>query len=336
MALIKRNSERGADIAPRFFYHDYKFDFNQSPPVNDIVLKINDKNIGSFGGLVVLTGKPKARKSTFLHFILASAIKNINVFGIETFLPDHKNHVVLIDTEQNNYELYNSMHRMCKIAGLQINELQKYPFDLYSTRQLEIDLTTKLIDEILQNNPNVGIICIDGLIDLITDINDVKESKAVIQKIKFWIDKYKVLIIGILHQNKSTNFSLGHLGSFASRFAQAEMQVIKNDDDTSTLEPVYLRSDANFNPVTISFDSSSNTYKTANNFNSNIDWKNANHQKLIDGIFKENDFFKYFEIENLLHQSYNSSKYMVKNHIVGFLIEQKYIVKTPNGYTKYR
>jgi len=334
MALNKRN--RGVIDSPRFLFDEFKFDFNQQAPNNEIILKINDKNVGSFGGFVVLTGKPKARKSTFLHFILASAIKNIDVFGIKTYLPVNKNKVVLIDTEQNNYELYNSINRMSKIAGLDIKDLSNYNFDLYSTRQLDLQLTMQLIDEILLNNENIGILCIDGLIDLINDINDVKESKQVIQKIKFWIDKYKILLIGILHQNKSTNFSLGHLGSFASRFAQSELQVIKNDDDTSTLEPVYLRSDTNFNSVTISFNEQKNQYESSINFNNNVDWKLSNHVQIIDTIFSENQIEKYYDLEKKLSEMYKTSKYMVKNHIMSYLTEIKLIQKTNVGWVKFR
>ena len=310
------------------------FDLQQPIPEQQIVLTVNEKIVGSLGSMVVLTGKPKARKSTFLHFILASAITHRSYYGIQCKLPDAKKTIVLIDTEQSNFELYNSIGRLSKLTGIPIHELNNYNFIVYSARKLDASEIRLMVNEILQKIPNIGILAIDGAIDLINDINDVKESKNIIQNIKFWIDTYSILFITIIHQNKSTNFSLGHLGSFASRFAQSELSIEKNDDGSSTMKSVYLRSDDNFADIEIEWDETNKIY--IEKHKNSIDWITVEHESIINKIFANKDIYKYNELVPILAKQYLKSEYFVKNHIVPFLFDNKLIAKHKTGIVKFR
>ena len=77
----------------------------------------------------------------------------------------------------------------------------------------------------------------------ITDIlRDVTEQK-------------KIGIVCVIHQSKSTNYTIGHLGSFADRYSQSVMEVVRDQDaQISTLKGVYLRSAGSFEPVNIQYD----------------------------------------------------------------------------------
>jgi hypothetical protein len=141
-------------------------------------------------------------------------------------------------------------------------------FSVYTARAGDVSDICQLIEQILTHNPKIGLLAIDGLLDLVNDINDVRESKAAITFIKKICDKHNVAIIGIIHQNKGTNFSLGHLGAFASRFAQSEFSIIKSEDDnTSKLESIYLRSADKVNDIIIDFDQTRNVYDVVSNIN---------------------------------------------------------------------
>jgi hypothetical protein len=127
-----------------------------------------------------------------------------------------------------------------------------------------VDEIINMITRICELNRNIGLICIDGLLDLVYDINDVREAKAAIHFLKNLSDTYQVGIVGILHQNKGTNFSLGHLGSFASRHAQSELSIEKNDSGTSTLTSTFLRSADDIKPIEIGYNDYDQKYELIN------------------------------------------------------------------------
>lgn len=319
-----------------FALQNYAFNFEQPTPAEDITLTIGGKKIASLGGLVVLTGKPKARKSTFLHSFLASAITYKDIYSIQASLPDQKKQVVLIDTEQSNYDLYRSMSRFAYTINADITKLPTLNFNLYSTRLLGSLETVALIDNLLETNKEVGILAIDSLLDLCNDINDVTEAKNVIQKIKFWLDTYKITIITIIHQSKSTNFSLGHLGSFASRFCQSELSIEKNEDLTSTLKPVYLRSDENFAEVTIQYNEALKTYEQVSNIKTML-LEDMNHRVIIDKIFEAVNEYTYKGlIEELKNHYPDKSGYWVQNHLIPYLYTQRFITKHKTSIIKVR
>jgi hypothetical protein len=229
----------------------YKVDFTQTV-TQTVVLTIQDKTILTLGSLLVLTGKPKARKSTFLHTFLGLAVKSDKLWTVEVKLPENRRKVILIDTEQSLYDLHQSIQRLSRNFKI---DLTAADLLVYTARALDVGSITSLINTLLTEHPDCSLLAIDGLIDLVNDINDVVEAKAAVHFLKQIADKFNVAILGILHQNKATNFSLGHLGSFLSRFAQAELAVKKDEDNnSSTMEATFLRSADTFEPITIAYD----------------------------------------------------------------------------------
>jgi hypothetical protein len=229
-----------------------------------IVITIQEQTILTLGSLLVITGKPKARKSTFLHSFLGSAIKKHSIWGIKAQLPEARQKVILIDTEQSLYDLHIAIKRMAFTFGIDLHSTQ---FVVYTARALDVSAIMLLIETILTKNPDCSLLAIDGLVDLVNDINDVREAKSSVNFLKSIADKFNVAILGVLHQNKATNFSLGHLGSFLSRFAQSELSVVKNEDSSSTLESTFLRSADSINPITIGWDIVNNRYDTLDSIN---------------------------------------------------------------------
>lgn len=234
----------------------YKVDFTQTV-TQTVVLTIQDKTILTLGSLLVLTGKPKARKSTFLHTFLGLAVRSESIWSIRVQLPSERKKVILVDTEQSLYDLHQSMKRLAVNFKIDLSGSELLVF---TARALDVQSITNLITTLLTEHPDCSLLAIDGLIDLVNDINDVVEAKSSVHFLKGIADKFNVAIVGVLHQNKATNYSLGHLGSFLSRFAQAELAVKKNEDNSSTMEATFLRSADSFEPITITYDERNNRY----------------------------------------------------------------------------
>lgn len=236
-------------------------DLDELPDFTKFVLYCGGKKVGSTGNFVAITGKPKTRKTAFAHAILSSAIGGGERLGFGVRLPQGKPDIILIDTEQDKNDILNSLQRLKKQAGL--NDFKKSKqFKVYSVNTMQPEDIIKFIGKLLSENKKIGFVCIDGLLDLINDMNDIKESRNLLHQLKMWAVNYETFFLTILHQSKSSGFSIGHLGSFCDRKAQAILSVEKNKDETtSTCSAAMLRSDANFNDITIQFNRVNQCYE---------------------------------------------------------------------------
>jgi hypothetical protein len=110
-----------------------------------------------------------------------------------------------------------------------------------------------LIVNYLENNLDCPIIIIDGLLDLIFDYNSEIESRKLVNWFKRLTKVYNCLFVGVLHQGKGVGAqTLGHLGSNCDRWASSTLEMVKDKDKkTFTLQPRFLRSSEDFEPVVL-------------------------------------------------------------------------------------
>jgi hypothetical protein len=311
-----------ADIIPAAINIDsYLVDLNK-PVTQEVIFKIEDKIILTYGSLMILTGKPKARKTTFLHAFIGSAITYQNIWSITTSLKPDKNLVVLLDTEQSLFDLHQSLSRLENTINQKLSSLSN--FKAYSARSLSVDEIILLITKICQINQNIGLICIDGLLDLVYDINDVREAKQAIHFLKTLSDTYQVGIVGILHQNKGTNFSLGHLGSFASRHAQSELSIEKNDSGTSTLSSTFLRSADDIKPIEIGYDDFNQKYEVINSLNLK---QNYISYEVINKVFNGKIGLTYKDFVSACRVQIKETAYYIEKKIIPVWFAEKMIEK---------
>lgn len=294
------------------------------PVSQEVIFTIQQKIILTYGSLMILTGKPKARKTTFMHAFIGSALMSNDIWSIQSELKPDKNEVILIDTEQSLFDLHQSLNRLQNTIN---KKLSTTNFKAFSARSLSVEDIVELITIICENNPKIGLLCIDGLLDLVNDINDVREAKAAIHFLKTTSDKYNIGIVGILHQNKGTNFSLGHLGSFASRHAQSELSIEKNDSGTSTLKATFLRSADDIKPIEIDYDENNQKYEVVHNINKPI---NYNNLELIEQIFAGKIGLTYKDFVSQCRIHINQSNYFIEKKIIPVWFAEKLIEKTGN------
>src|SRR4051812_28411418 len=73
------------------------YDPNYKPQPEEVVIRIEGKNIGSMENFIMLTGLPKNGKGRYMSAIAAGAISRKEIFGISTKLPEGKETVALFD-----------------------------------------------------------------------------------------------------------------------------------------------------------------------------------------------------------------------------------------------
>jgi hypothetical protein len=318
----KKNKKNLDIILPDPINTDHYLVDLDKPVTQEIIFKIENKIVLTYGSLMILTGKPKARKTTFLHAFIASAILNDCTWSIHSSLKSDKNLIVLLDTEQSMYDLHQSLNRLQNTINCKLSTCTN--FKAYSARSLDVSQIIELIKTICNNNSNVGLICIDGLLDLVNDINDVREAKAAIQFLKQTCDTYNVGIIGILHQNKGTNFSLGHLGSFASRHAQSELSIEKNESGTSTLSATFLRSADDIKTIEIEYNDNLQKYEVIDFHKIN---KNYNDPGLINKIFAGKIGLTYKDFLGQCKINIKETGYYIEKKIIPVWFAEKLIEK---------
>lgn len=311
--------------------NDYLFNFQTQLPEEEIIISIQGKNVGSINNAVVITGKPKSRKSVVAHAVIGAALSRAPCLGIECNVLNGD--VILIDTEQSKHDLFKSLTRMKHLINL-----QTFPESLkvYSFRQLNPDQIKNGISEILETNKKVKLIIIDGGLDLINNMNDIEETKQTIDFIKQMLSRYNICLVMILHQSKSTNFTIGHFGSFMDRFAQSNIQVTKDDAGNSSISSQMMRSDADFKSFDFYYNYNVNNYTisyledTELSLRNPQDLSNDKHILKLTKIFAYKDYYLYKDLINVCMVEYKKTANWCKS-LIAYLFDQNLIEKNDTG-----
>jgi len=191
---------------------------------------------GSYGNFSALVGGSKVGKSYFKSLIIASYIGGRS----NHYASDFKSHrvgdlaILDFDTEQGEWHSQMGAKRVDTLVGNSYEHY--YPFMLreldYNERVdfLEYEIFTKFKDK-------VGLVIIDGIADLVADVNSLPESNEIIQKLMSWSTQSKAHIIVVIHSNYGSNKATGHLGSAIMKKAETVCQLEREDDFTKVTFP---------------------------------------------------------------------------------------------------
>ena len=143
--------------------------------------------------------------------IVAAALKNGTVLRYAAELPEAKRKVLYVDTEQSPHHCLNVMERIMRMAGLPMTGTTRTLSSLPCgniRRATHKDCRTG-------NLPytDLGMVVIDGIRDMVYDINSPSESTRIISKLMQWTDDRQIHIHTILHQNKGDENARGHIGT---------------------------------------------------------------------------------------------------------------------------
>jgi hypothetical protein len=220
------------------------------PPPEEVLFTIGSSVIGTASNYVVMSGSPKAGKSTYLSAAIGSAfMRNDDVFGIKLNPPKDRPVVGYFDTESSQYDIYRTMERIKKFS---LKSRISDDLNVFSVREDSPKRIRALVNHYLEITPLCSILVIDGFLDLVLNYNDEVETRKLVNWFKQITKQYNILLIGVLHLSKGQGETLGHLGSNTDRWAQSTLVVEKDKlSNTITLKPKFLRSAADFNPISL-------------------------------------------------------------------------------------
>lgn len=227
-----------------------KYQPDYIPGQDQVIFSIQNKCIGAIQNFIVLSGLPKAGKSSFLAAIIASAFHPMDQFGMKIHFPDGRRRIAYFDTESSDFDFYRQINKIKQFSGL--NSLPEWA-DCFTVREDNPQEIRCMILHYLETNPDCPVLIIDGLLDLLFDYNSEVESRKLVNWFKKLTKIHNCLFIGVLHQGKGTGAqTLGHLGSNTDRWAQSTLEIIKDKDKkTYTMQPRFLRSSDDFAPIVL-------------------------------------------------------------------------------------
>lgn len=172
----------------------------------------------SFG---MVQGKQKSKKTILLVLIVVAFLRK-RLCTDSIYLEGVGDGVALwFDTEQGESYASRTMKLILNLLGV-----DTHPRLIYcDLRQFTPKERTAIIETAIENTPNVRLVVIDGLIDLITNWREPEESHELFTKIIRWCSVYNVHIIGVLHQNKADKNAREIIGTIASQKCELEIMV---------------------------------------------------------------------------------------------------------------
>lgn len=185
------------------------------------------------GNISTLIGRAKGRKSFFVQ-LLISVMKGKYDEQFRAVVPGK---VVLFDTEQAQYHIWKATKRIEQMLGRWPIDVEVFGLRPDSTA----DRVTMIESYIYQQEPEV--VFIDGIRDLITDINDATQATEIVGKLMKWSYEKKCHICCVLHQNKADDNARGHIGSEIVNKSETVIAINKIIGDTiySAVKSVYTR-----------------------------------------------------------------------------------------------
>ena len=206
------------------------------------ILKVHGSVIGTLGNFSASIGKAKSKKTFNVSAIVAAALKNGTVLRYAAELPESKRKILYVDTEQSPYHCLKVMKRILSMAGLPTDR-DNENLEFLALRKYTPEQRIEIVKQAIDRTDNIGLVVIDGIRDMVYDINSPNEATCIISRLMTWTDERQIHIHTILHQNKADENARGHIGTELNNKAETVLQVEKDEKnaDISTVKAVHIR-----------------------------------------------------------------------------------------------
>ena len=199
------------------------------------VIHVSNSTISTLGNFSASTGKGKSKKTFNVCAIVASALTGHKVLNYEAHFPEGKRKILYFDTEQSSYHCHKVLERINRLAGFP-PEQDCDLIEFVMLREYSPLDRCQIIELALAERPDVGLVIIDGLRDLLFDINSSVEAAEVIGLLMKWTSRYNLHIHTVLHLNKADDNVRGHIGTELNHKAETILQICRNEDDGNVSE----------------------------------------------------------------------------------------------------
>ena len=244
------------------------------------------------------------------------------------------------------------MQRILRLAKLPID---KEPQNLKFSHLRAIadpNERREIIRYAIYNTPNVGLVVIDGIRDLMLDINNSTEATKLVGDLMQWTSEQNIHIQTVLHLNKGDDNARGHIGTELNNKAETVLQITKDNTlpERSIVAPSIIRSKpfekfANPPPhphADVTDPANDETYTDNDHKPHRFSYQELSdneHRNALNQVFSSSEVLPYGELivvlkevyAEIVGQSYGQTKL---KELLQFLLNKGIVVKEERG--KYR
>lgn len=182
--------------------------------------------LATYGNFSFVQAPPKSMKTYFMSLLSSGYANNFCEYtgDIKSYRGDRK--LIHFDTEQGLWHSQRVFKRVLDMnEGLDIDF-----YKTFALRSLSASQRVSFIDYILdrmswEGETKVGLVIIDGLADLVNDVNNIEQCNELIEKVMTWTVRYDCHIITAVHSNFGSEKPTGHLGSAMEKKAETQIQL---------------------------------------------------------------------------------------------------------------
>lgn len=182
--------------------------------------------IATYGNIVFVQAPPKSKKTFFMTLLSSVYLNNSVSFGGDLLGHREGRKLIHFDTEQGKFHAQKVFRRVTDMTGNHTDDYRTFALRPLSPSErcdfIEYYLETKI------GRGNAGIVVIDGVADLVNDVNNIEESNLVVQKLMRWSSRYDCAIITVIHSNFGSDKPTGHLGSALEKKAETQILLENN------------------------------------------------------------------------------------------------------------
>ena len=183
--------------------------------------------LATYGNFSFIQAPPKSMKTYFVSLLVSTYLKGSNKFSGHIKGLRDKRKVIHFDTEQGRYHAQKVFRRPVDMNAGEIDE----DYHTYALRKMSYTERIDFIEYILYDkleSKNIGLVVVDGIADLVSDVNNITESSEIVQRVMKWTAELNCHIITVIHSNFGSSKPTGHLGSFLEKKTESQIQLEKN------------------------------------------------------------------------------------------------------------
>jgi len=191
-------------------------------PEGDSLLPIP---LGTYGNLSCVSAPPKTKKTFFISLLASVYLSGSNIYGGDIKGHKEDGHLVHIDSEQGLWHCQKVFKRVYDMD----KEVDPLSYHTFGLRSIGYKQRIEFIEYYLSQKIHTpSLVIIDGIADLVSDVNNLEESNLIVQKLMQWSAKYNCHIINVIHSNYGTSKMTGHLGSFLEKKCETHIELEAN------------------------------------------------------------------------------------------------------------
>ena len=309
-----------------------------------VIMSIDSTPIATLGNISASVGKAKSGKTFNVSSLVSAALANSTILKFSANMPSEKRKILYVDTEQSRYHCCKVLHRIANLSNVN-NLYLKENLYLLSVREYSSDKRVYIIDKVLKEINNIGLLIIDGCRDLLRDINCPVESSNLINQLMEWSSKYNLHIHVVLHQNKNDENTRGHLGTELNNKAETILHVSKIHKDSiqCLVRPLFTR-DIEFTSFTFGINelgipilADSNKVQIIKKREFKLEEiTEEQHQQALSAAFRQETIFGYENLINKIKEGYATIGFEFGNNKIKllnkFLKDNNVITREGKGY----